>query len=368
MVGRECDDFHYPARDGTLGSVGITLNKANETLGAQHRPQIVLLAAPETSASVLYGLYDVLQSVGAVFPDMTVGTPGDALLDVRIVSATGRPFRCFGNIPVEPAAALEAVVHADAVVICDMYTPITGAPKGRYAVEVEWLRRMHAAGALIGTVCTGSVLLAETGLLDGRSCTSHWAYGRLFREAYPKVRFRPEKMLDLAHAAEGLVTGGGVTAWHDLALYLITRYCGPTHAAETAKVFLLDRHNDGQRSYASMTLMVRGDDAAIARALAWISANLTAASPVTAMADVAGLRPRTFARRFAAATGTRPMEHVHALRVEAARRRLEAGSPVINDVGYEVGYEDATFFRRLFRRTTGMTPAAYRRKFAALAS
>jgi transcriptional regulator GlxA family with amidase domain len=312
----------------------------------------------------------VLLSVGAVFPDMTMGSAGDALLDVRIVAATAEPFRCFGNVLVEPASA---VTDADAddvdvVVVCDMYAPITTAPVGKYLAETAWLRRVHARGALIGTVCTGSVLLAESGLLDGRSCASHWAYGPLFKEAYPRVRFHPEKVLDLTHADDGLITGGGVSAWQDLALYLIARYCGPQHAADTAKVYLLDRHEEGQLPYSAMTRVVRGDDAAIAAAVAWLDVNFGLPNPVSTMAEHVGLLPRTFARRFVAATGRRPIGHVHAIRVEAARRLLEAGAESVDDVGYGVGYEDPTFFRRLFRRTTGMTPAAYRRKYAAIAT
>ncbi len=333
-----------------------------------HRTRIALLAAPETSASILYGLYDVLLSVGAVFPDMTVGAPGDALLDVFIVAATAEPFRCFGNVLVEPAMAVDAAEDVDVVVICDMYTPITEPPTGKYTVETAWLRRVHKEGSVIATVCTGSVLLAESGLLDGRSCASHWAYRSLFQDAYPRVRFRPEKVLELAHEADGLITGGGVTAWHDLALYLIARYCGPAYAAETSKVFLIDRHADGQLPYSAMTRVVGGDDAAIGRALDWIDEHYAAANPVSAMAGEAGLLPRTFARRFVAATGRRPIEHIHALRVETARRLLEAGATAVDDVGFEVGYEDPTFFRRLFRRATGMTPAAYRRKYSAISA
>ena len=289
------------------------------------RTRIALLAAPETSASVLYGLYDVLLSVGAVFPDMTVGTPGDALLDVVIVAATAEPFRCFGNILVEPAASVDETDDVDAVVICDMYAPIGQAPVGKYPAETAWLRRIHARGTLISTVCTGSVLLAESGLLDGRSCASHWAYGALFREAYPRVRFRPEKVLDLTHAADGLITGGGVTAWQDLALYLIARYCSPAHAAETAKVFLLDRHDDGQLPYSSMTRLVRGDDAAIGRALAWIDDQLRRGQPgVRDGGAKRGLRHGRLRGGSCRRPGASPIEHVHGLRVEAARHLLEA--------------------------------------------
>jgi transcriptional regulator GlxA family with amidase domain len=331
---------------------------------AIRRPRIALLAAPETSASVLYGLYDVLLSVGPMWADMTAGEPRDALLDVSIVAATAEPFRCFGNILVEPHAAIADPGEVDAIVVCDMYTPIDTPPGNGFAVEIDWLRRMHARGTLLATVCTGSLLLAASGLLDGRSCAGHWAYRDLFRSAYPRTRLIPGAILDLSSEPKGLITAGGVTAWQDLALHLIARFCGPEHAARTAKVYLLAGHEDGQLPFSAMTRRVRTDDAVIGACLAWIADNYAAPSPVSAMADRSGLTPRTFARRFRAATGHRPIDYVHALRIEGARLLLEAGGSAIEDVGYAVGYEDPTFFRRLFKRATGLSPGAYRRKYA----
>jgi transcriptional regulator GlxA family with amidase domain len=334
-------------------------------VAARRRPRIALFAAPGTSASVLYGLYDILLSVGPTWPDMTAAEPGDALLDVLIVAATDEPFRCFGDILVEPHATLTDAGEVDAIVVCDMYTPIDTPPRG-FGVEVEWIRRMHAAGALVTTVCTGSLLLAESGLLDGRSCAGHWAYADLFERMYPRVRFLPGAILDLSSEPSGLITAGGVTSWQDLALQLINRFCGPEHAARTAKVYLLSGHEDGQLPFTAMTHLVRGEDAAIRDCLEWIGDNYAVANPVTAMTERSGLTARTFARRFRTATGRRPIDYVHALRIDEARRRLELGTGRVDDVGFDVGYEDPTFFRRLFKRTTGLTPAAYRRKFASI--
>lgn len=331
---------------------------------SNRRPRIALLAAPETSASVLYGLYDVLLSVGPMWPDMTAAGSAEALLDVSIVAATAEPFRCFGNILVEPHAAVSDVDEVDAVVVCDMYTPIDTPPHGRFQVEIDWLRRMHAAGALLTSVCTGSLLLAEAGLLDGRSCAGHWAYRDLFRSAYPKVRFGPQEILDVSSERDGLITAGGVTSWQELAIHLILRFCGREHASRTTKVYLLAGHEDGQLPFSAMTRLARGNDAVIADCLAWIADNYALPNPVAAMADRSGLHRRTFARRFMAMTGTRPIDHVQALRIEGARGFLETGDEAVDDVGFRVGYEDPTFFRRLFKRTTGLTPAAYRRKYA----
>ena len=124
------------------------------------RPSIALLAAPETSSSVLYGLYDVLLSVGGVYSDMTAGQPDECLLDVKIVARDDKPFRCFGNVLVEPHSSLDGIEKIDVAIVCDMYTAIDTPPRGRYQREIAWLKRMHAAGSILASVCSGSLLLA----------------------------------------------------------------------------------------------------------------------------------------------------------------------------------------------------------------
>jgi transcriptional regulator GlxA family with amidase domain len=334
----------------------------------QARPSIALLAAPETSPSVLYGLYDVLLSVGAVYADMTTGQPDECLLDVKIVAAGSKPFRCFGNVLVEPHASVDDIGKTDVAIVCDTYTPIDTPPRGRYQREIDWLKRMHAGGAILASVCSGSLMLAEAGLLDGFECACHWGYRDLFREHYPNVRFRNASILSFAGKDARIITAAAVTSWQDLAVYLIARLCGAQHAIRTAKVYLLSGHRDGQLPYAVMPRRVQKSDAVIGSCQAWIAQNYVCANPVATMAEHAGLKPRTFARRFRSATGYLPMDYVHALRIEEAKQLIETETAGIDDVGFKVGYEDPTFFRRLFKRQTGITPAAYRRKFAGMLS
>lgn len=327
------------------------------------RAKVALLAAPETSASVLYGLYDLLSSAGAVYPDLVVGVPGKEVLDVCIVSADGKPFHCIGNIPVEPHAALSEEDDFDAVVVCDMYTSIYDVPKGRYPREVDWLRHMHKAGALISSVCSGSLLLAESGLLDGRQATAHWAYRDMFQRNFPQITFRTESILCLTEEADRIVTAGGVSAWNDLTVYLIARYCGYETAIETAKVFLISGHSEGQSPYAVMTRPMESKDGPISDCQVWIADNYAMANPVERMVERSGLNPRTFSRRFRSATGYAPIEYVQALRVEEAKQMLETDQLSNDDVGTAVGYDDPASFRRVFKRGTGLSPSAYRKKY-----
>ncbi|WP_168708449.1 helix-turn-helix domain-containing protein [Hydrogenophaga sp. PAMC20947] len=325
---------------------------------------IVLLAAENSSPSVLYGLFDVLYSVGAVFLDMTAGKPGAESLDVKIVSKDGQPFRCVGEIGVEPHAAITEIHTADAVVVCDMYSPIDMAPIEQYPAFATWLQAMHGQGAIVASVCSGALVLAEAGLLNGREAATHWAYGALFAQHYPDIQLRKDSVLCLSAAKDRIVTAGGGTAWQDLALYLIARFCGHRQACETAKVHLLSGHEDGQLPFAAMNDQINDSDKVISQCQAWVAENFAQPNPVRLMAERAGLNIRTLSRRFRSATGQSPIGYVQCLRVEEAKRMLEDDKESIDGIGAAVGYDDSASFRRLFRRQVGLPPAAYRKKFA----
>ncbi len=336
---------------------------AREPVTSSKKPLILLLAEPGSSASVLYGLYDVLLSAGAVYTDMITGMPGREMLEVRIVSADGNAFHCMGNIPVEPDASIDNMEKADAVIVCDKYTSIHDAPTGRYPREAAWLKRLHREGALICSVCSGALLIAETGLLNGRGATAHWAYRDMFQRNYPKITFRSNSVLCLEAESDRIVTAGGVSAWHDLAIYLIARYCGYQQAIETAKVFLISGHSEGQSPYAVMTRPMASQDATISDCQAWIADNYAKTRPVERMIERSGLNSRTFSRRFRSATGFAPIEYVLALRIEEAKQMLETDTLSVDDVGTLVGYDDPASFRRVFKRGVGLSPSAYRKKF-----
>lgn len=330
------------------------------------RPVIVLLAAPTSSAAVLFGIYDVLYSVGAVYLDMVLGEPGTEKLDVRIVSADGKPFRCPGNVLVEPHASIADIETCDAVIVCDMYSPIHTVARQDYAAFVPWLKRLHEQGILISSVCSGALLLAEAGLLDGKEVASHWAYSELFAHEYPKSTLRRDSILCLTHESDGIVTAGGVTSWQELVLHLISKFCGPQVARQTAKVFLLTGHERGQLPFAAMNQRKAAFDAVIAECQQWIAQHYNEQNPVQRMTELSALNARTFARRFKAATGRSPMDYVLELRVEEAKQILETSEVPVDDVSSQVGYLDPAAFRRIFRKISGVTPQEYRRRFTRL--
>lgn len=231
---------------------------------------------------------------------------------------------------------------------------------------VAWLKRLYDRGAVLASACSGSLLLAEAGLLDGREATIHWAFADHLRHYYPKVKVRHERVLSIDGPDTRIITAGGAASWNDLVLYLIARFCGSKAAQQTAKIHLLQWHGDGQLPYSSMSAGLQHDDSVIQACQRWFAEHYDEPNPVSTATQLSGLRERTFKRRFHAATGHSPIEYVHQLRIEEAKEQLEATDLAIEDICASIGYEDPTFFRRLFKRKTGLTPNQYRRRYHTL--
>ncbi len=325
--------------------------------------RVSLLALPESAPGTLYGLYEVLTSVGGTWSDLTGEEEASPGFDVRIVSTSASPFRCHGGVPVTPDAPLADSGQSDVVLISDLAIDTERDPRGRWPESAQWVTEQYAGGASICTVCTGSVLLADTGLLDGQESTTHWAVARLFETHYPSVRLKPERVLVPAGPDHRLVTSGGAASWEDLSLYLTSRFCGEVEAVRTAKIFLFGDRGEGQLPFAAMIKPRRHHDAVIADCQIWIADHYSIATPVSRMVDRSGLPERTFKRRFRNATGYTPVEYVQTLRIEEAKQHLETTATPTDDIGAAVGYEDPAFFRRLFKRHSGVTPARYRQRF-----
>jgi transcriptional regulator GlxA family with amidase domain len=177
---------------------------------------------------------------------------------------------------------------------------------------------------------------------------------------------REQRALVVSGEGQRLVMAGGGTSWLDLALYLIARTVGIDTAMQVARINLIDWHHVGQQPFARLARSRQVEDAVIARCQTWIAEHYDEPAPVAAMVRISGLPERSFKRRFQQATAMSPLEYVHTLRLEEAKQLLESGEQPIEAVANEVGYEDAGFFSRLFRRKVNLTPAQYRRRFGAM--
>ncbi|WP_460369741.1 GlxA family transcriptional regulator [Pseudomonas sp. Tul1A2] len=225
---------------------------------------------------------------------------------------------------------------------------------------MQWLRDQHANGATLGGVCVGSLLLAESGLLDGRSATTHWTSAKAFAERYPKIKLKADTPI----VDDGdLITTAGLMAWSELGLRLVDRLLGPSIATGTAR-FLVIEHSDSASECGSNFAPILGHgDAAILKVQHWLQSTGATDVSLTAMAERAGLEERTFLRRFRAASGLKPTEYCQHLRVGKAREMLEFSNGTIDHIAWTVGYQDPGAFRAIFRKITGLAPSDYRARF-----
>ena len=324
---------------------------------------VMIVAVPETAGSALYGMLDVLLAAGNIWQSLARTGLEQTLFRVRIVSPIAESFTCGNGIPVVPDCSVADNPGAGILILPELWLGPDEDIHGRYPELMDWIRRKYKEGSTLYSACSGSVMLAETGLLDGCEATSHWGYQDLFSKRYPKVRFRPEPNLVFADATGRIVTAGGTTSWHDLAIHIISRYGSPGEALRIAKVYLLKWHGEGQLPYAALVRRNPHADSVVRTCEQWLDEHFRESDAIRQAVELANIPERTLKRRFKTATGTTLIEYLQNLRIEAAKQLLESGQLPVDEISVEVSYEDPSFFRRLFKRSTGLTPSQYRRMF-----
>ncbi|MDI5921324.1 helix-turn-helix domain-containing protein [Halomonas sp. LR5S13] len=324
---------------------------------------VSLVAAPDIILGTLAGLLDVFGCFKALgwFDE---ALPRHPPFCVDIVAPGHAPRVLSGGVALASPRPLRDVTHTDLVLLPSLMVTDGEWHTGRHPELVGWLLAMHEAGAELCSACSGSLLLAETGLLDGRTATTHWAYADTFRRHFPHVTLQLDKALIVEGERHEIVMSGASSSWHDLALYLIACHLGTAVAQAVARFFAFDLHGDSMEAHAVFIPRLDHGDAAVEHAQHWIARHLACHSPVERMAACSDTSERSFKRRFLKATGYTPIHYVQAMRVDEAKRLLERTRQPIDEIAWSVGYEDPTFFRRLFKRRVGVTPGAHRRKFS----
>ncbi len=327
---------------------------------------VALVATPASTASSIYGIYDMLASVGREWDLVMTGIPGPSRVTPIIVAPSAAGFRAENGAYIQPDCAFEDCETPDVACVTDVAVGPNDPIAQDHGEAIDWLKRCHAAGSTVASACSGAMLLAEAGLLDGGEATTHWAFCDALKRRYPKVTVHPSRVLVASGDGQRVITAGGGSSWGDLTLYLVARFLGQEEAMRLAKLYLLEWHEHGQLPFAALARTRQVADRAIAACQEWLGEHYQEHSPVAAMVALSGLAERSFKRRFTEATGMAPIEYVHTLRLEEAKQLLETTDMPVEVVANETGYEDGSFFRRLFRRKVGMTPADYRRRFRAV--
>lgn len=322
---------------------------------------IAILALDGAVYSSIIGPLDVFSVADALLAE--AGRPPFGY--VRVLQAGRRAPRSFNHIKIHTDGVMDADHRFDVVILPAMMNAYREQEGTFPAFEsprlVRWLRRQHARGACLSSVCAGSFLLARTGLLDGRNATTHWSLTTRFKADFPRIHLQAQKMLI---DENDLITAGGVTAYFDLALHLVRKFGSAELAAACSKLLLIDPQRRSQSPYQSGQFKKSHADSAILVLQDYLEHHYAERLTLEQMAAVAGLGQRTLLRRFRSATGDSPIIYLQRVRVEAARLQLESSRDSIEEIAWQVGYEDSSSFNRLFKRLAGMTPGGYRKKFS----
>ncbi len=317
--------------------------------------RVLILVFENTVASTFAAPLDVFHQAGRLY-DRLLGGVESPLFDVKLVSLDGGPLETRTGMRIVPHLGIADATRADLVLV----SAVGSLDPDRYPGAVDWLRAHAARGADLASVCTGAFLLAATGLLDGKTATTHWAFADRFRERFPAVDLRSERII----TDEGpLLCSAGFTAAADLSLYLVERYCGLEVALGSAKAMVYDFGRDSQSPYSVFRFRKKHGDATVLEVQAWLEGHFTEKIRYPDLADRSGLSTRTLERRFKAATGLSPLVYLHRIRVEAAKRLLEETDQGFEEIAWAVGYGDGGFFRKVFAKETGLRPSEYRRRF-----
>jgi len=288
---------------------------------------------------------------------------------VTTASLDGQPVRSGDSIALTPQCALADAPKPDLVFVPSGGLTYREVFRQGYEIDdviarnesvLPWLCDWAGSGVRIAGVCSGVALLAKAGLLDGRRATTHWGVAKYYMERFPAVDWQPEYLVT---DAGNLCCGGGVNAAADLALYLVEKYCGREVASQSARAMLIEMPRTWQVAFAHISPRTMHADAPILDAQDWLHKHYTGEISIERLAEMVGMSPRNFARRFKEATGRTPLNYLHTLRVETAKRLLENGRLSVQEIMLEAGYEDGIFFRKLFRRHTGVSPTQYRARF-----
>lgn len=242
-------------------------------------------------------------------------------------------------------------------IICGDFSKMIEANK----VFADWIIEQYSRGSEIASLCVGSFFLASTGILDGKECATHWASQNDFQNMFPKVKVLQENIIT---DENGIYTSGGTYSYLNLLLYIIEKHLGREISVLASKMFEIDIERKTQNQFAIFLGQKRHNDTEVLKAQDYIESNTDKKITITELCTNYAVQRRTFERRFKKSTGNSVSEYIQRVKVEAVKKQLETGRKTINEVVYEVGYNDVNAFREVFKKYVGISPIEYRKKFA----
>ena len=264
-----------------------------------------------------------------------------------------------GLFTVKPHTHISAIAKTNLIIIPSLNHDYAEAVKHNQSL-IDWIEYQYKQGAEVASICTGAFLLASSGLLDGKSCSTHWAAADNFRAMFPKVQLQADKLIT---DENGIYTNGGAFSFLNLLLYLVEKYYDRETAIFCSKVFQIEMDRNSQSPFIIFTGQKRHEDEVVKKAQTYIESKVHEKISIEDLSSRFATGRRNFDRRFIKATDNTPLEYTRRVKMEAAKKALETSRKTINEVMYDVGYSDTKAFREVFRKITGMSPLEYRKKY-----
>ena len=315
----------------------------------------IVVPRGENNLSSIVGTYKIFTRANTLFAEQ--GRP--PVFAISLVGEDDQVGFYHDLFTVKLHTTYDRMAHTDLIIIPSLNHHYEQALAENRAV-IPWLIQQYKSGASLASICTGAFLLAETGLLTGKSCSTQWSAAAELRTRYPKVDLRTDKLITDEH---GIYTNGGAFSFLNFMIYLVEKYYARETAIECAKIFQIDMDRHTQSTFSIFVGHKQHDDAAIQQAQTYLEANYREKISIESLAQSLHLGRRNFDRRFIKATGITPLDYLQRVKIEAAKKALETSRKHIGEVMYEVGYHDMKAFRHVFQRITGVSPLAYKAKY-----
>ena len=317
--------------------------------------QIIILATPNSNLGSIDNPRRAFLSVNHYLAEKKM----DPLFKVQIAGSSNEIKVSNGTYTIHTDILLKEVNSADLIIIPALEGDISQAVEMN-ADLVPWLINQYKRGAELASLCVGAFLLAATGLLDGKSCSTHWRAANEFKKLHPDVNLVTEKIIT---DENGIYTSGGAFSSANLVLYLIGKYAGREIAIHCSKNFQVDLDRQSQSPFIIFKGQKDHKDEYIKQAQEFIEENVQEKISVEKLANFLSIGRRNLERRFKKATSNSIIEYMQRVKVEAAKYRFETSGDNVNEVMYNVGYTDAKAFRNTFKRFTGLSPISYRNRY-----
>jgi transcriptional regulator GlxA family with amidase domain len=315
----------------------------------------LLVPKGENNLSSIAGAYKILSRANSLWQERG----NDPVFQIQMAGLQKEVDFYDGLFSVKPHTHVSAISRTDLILIPSLNHNFERAIRENTEM-IDWIRSQYRLGAEVASICTGAFFLAETGILNGRSCSTHWSAADVFRSRFPEVRLQPDRLIT---DENGIYTNGGAYSFLQLMLYLVEKYFDRETAILCSKIFQIDMDRQSQSSFIIFSGQKKHNDELVKKVQNYLESNVQEKWSVEELSSRFALGRRTFDRRFSKATGNSLIEYAQRVKMEAAKKALESSRKTVQEIMYDVGYSDLKAFREVFRKVTGVSPVEYKMKW-----